>query len=383
MANQEHLYLLKQGIDTWNQWRREHLGIQSDLCAADLRGADLRGAYFRGSDLSEADLRGANLTGVHLGEANLRGADLSEAFLNGAYLKGANLSEANLSKARLIGINLEEAKLIRADLRRAYLNGADFKGADLSSAKLMGADLSGAYFNYAKLIEADLSNANLSSAILVGTTLTRASLTGCSIHGISVWNVELEGAKQDSLIITQEKETIITVDNLEVAQFIYLLLNNNKIRDVINIVTSKVVLILGRFMPERKAVLDVLRGELRKQNYMPVMFDFDKPNSRNLTETISILAGLARFVIADLTDAKSIPQELERIVPRLRVPVQPLLHSSEEYPYSLFESFEDYSWVLPLYRYDDIGTLLQSLREQIITPAELKAQKLEKRKQED
>lgn len=173
------------------------------------------------------------------------------------------------------------------------------------------------------------------------------------------------------------------MDNLEVAQFIYLLLNNKKIRDVINTITSKVVLILGRFTLERKPVLDALKDELRKQNYTPIMFDFDKPTSRNLTETISILAHLARFIVADLTDAKSIPQELERIVPRLRIPVKPLLHSSEEYPYALFESFEGYSWVLPLYRYDDMGTLLQTLREQIITPAELEAQELERRKQED
>jgi len=49
-----------------------------------------------------------------------------------------------------------------------------------------------------------------------------------------------------NLIITDDNEPTITVDNLEVAQFIYLLLNNQKIRDVIDTITSKVVLILGR-----------------------------------------------------------------------------------------------------------------------------------------
>ena len=48
----------------------------------------------------------------------------------------------------------------------------------------------------------------------------------------------------------------ITSDNLEIAQFLYLLLNNRKIRDVSDTITSKVVLILGRFSDERKAVLD-------------------------------------------------------------------------------------------------------------------------------
>ena len=39
----------------------------------------------------------------------------------------------------------------------------------------------------------------------------------------------------------------------------YLLLNNEEIRHVIDTITSKVVLILGRFMPERKAILDAIR----------------------------------------------------------------------------------------------------------------------------
>jgi hypothetical protein len=64
-------------------------------------------------------------------------------------------------------------------------------------------------------------------------------------------------------------------------------------------------------------VLDALRAELRNRGYLSILFDFDKPSSRNLTETVSTLAHLARFLIADITDAKSIPQELQRIVPSL------------------------------------------------------------------
>lgn len=117
-------------------------------------------------------------------------------------------------------------------------------------------------------------------------------------------------------------EAEITVDNVEVAQFIYLLLNNQKIRHVIDSITSKVVLILGCFTSARKAVLDAIREDLRMRDYLPVLFDFEKPSSRDLTETISTLAHMARFVIADITDAKSVPQELMKIVPSLpSVPV--------------------------------------------------------------
>jgi hypothetical protein len=160
------------------------------------------------------------------------------------------------------------------------------------------------------------------------------------------------------------------VDNLEVAQFIYLLLNNVKIREVINTVTSKVVLILGRFSARRKTVLDALREALRARDYLPIVFDFEKPSARDLTETIATLAHMARFVIADITEPKSIPQELDRIVPNLpSVPVQPLLASSSQ-EYGMFEHFRRYPWVLPAYRYATIAQLLARLEEKVIAPAE-------------
>jgi hypothetical protein len=53
-------------------------------------------------------------------------------------------------------------------------------------------------------------------------------------------------------------EPEITVDNIEVAQFIYLMLYNQKVRDVIDTITSKAVLILGRFAAQRKKVLDAM-----------------------------------------------------------------------------------------------------------------------------
>ena len=163
----------------------------------------------------------------------------------------------------------------------------------------------------------------------------------------------LEGAKQRDLVITKPYEPEITVDNLEVAQFIYLLLHNEKIRDVIDTVTSKVVLILGRFTPERKAVLDALREELRGHNYLPVLFDFPETESRDLTETVSLLARMARFIIADLTNPSSIPKELEAIVPSLAIPVQPLIESSAR-PFAMFKDYWKYDWVLPVYRYDGL-----------------------------
>jgi hypothetical protein len=247
-----------------------------------------------------------------------------------------------------------------ANLTGAYLNRADLNEANLRQANLTGADLSG--------------------ATLIDTDLTDADLTGCSIFGISAWRLNLEGAKQNNLVITPLDEPEITVDNIEVAQFIYLMLNNQKVREVIDTITSKAVLILGRFTDERKAVLDAIREELRKRNYLPILFDFDKPGSRSRDETITLLARMARFVVADISDAKSVLQELRAIVPDLpSVPVQPIILATQEEP-GMFDFYWGRPSFLKVHRYASQEQLIADLGEKVITPAEAKAEELGERR---
>jgi hypothetical protein len=231
---------------------------------------------------------------------------------------------------------------------------------------------------------ADLTGANLRNTVLVKVNFEKAKLNNCQIYGISAWDLQLRGAEQANLVIEDLGGPLdhpsITVDNLKVAQFIHLLLDNPEVRDVLDSITSKVVLILGRFTPKRKPVLEAIRNELRQRNYIPVLFDFERPENRNITETVSTLAHMARFVIADITDTKSIPQELMTIVPHLpSVPVQPLLQGSSE-EYGMFKDFKSYPWVLPIYRYKDIREVVASLPKKIIPPAEAK---IRQQKQKD
>jgi Pentapeptide repeats (8 copies) len=226
VANPEHLALIQQGVDVWNAWRAKEPSVDPDL-----NGADLYGALLGGANLSGARLNRANLTGANLVEANLSGARLFEANLS-----GADLSLANLTSADLIGANLS----------RADLSMANFGDADLSRADLSRADLSWANLSVTNLSRANLGGANLSGASLVSTILVDATLTGCRVYGTSAWDVKLSAeTKQEGLIITLN-EPEVTVDDLEVAQFVYLLLHNDKIRRVIDTVGKKGVLLLGR-----------------------------------------------------------------------------------------------------------------------------------------
>jgi uncharacterized protein YjbI with pentapeptide repeats len=400
MADDEQLRLIRRGRSEWNRWRTENPNVAPDLAGADLCGADLCEMELGAANLCEANLswayirtanlRGANLVNADLRDADLRGTDLSEANLSAANLRGQKLVRArflgaDLSDADLRGADLEEANLRAANLRGTYLEEANLCGAHLQEANLRGANLRKANLSDANFFRASLRNANLREsnlreanlreATLIGADLEHAVLTDAQVYGVSVWDVKLEHAVQTDLVINEELPNI-TVDNLEVAQFIYLLLNNSKLRDVIDTITSKVALILGRFTPERKTTLDALRDALRSHDYLPILFDFEKPANRDFTETVSTLAHLARFVIADLTDPRSIPQELTAIVPQLlSVPVRPLLLGSQS-EWGMFSDLLRYPQVIAPLHYTDDAMLLSRLEADVIAPAEQKARAL-------
>jgi uncharacterized protein YjbI with pentapeptide repeats len=250
----------------------------------------------------------------------------------------------NLWEANLVAANLVAANLIRADLRRAYLSNADLPNASLSDADLSRADLRNANLSDADLSRADLSGADLSGTQLIHTDLRGASMAGSRVYGASVWDIKAKDrTNQQNLVITPDWKGVITVDNIEVAQFIYLLLNNQAIRKVIDTITSKAVLILGRFSEERKPVLDAIRDELRKHNYLPIVFDFQPSTNQTTIETIKTLAGMARFIIADITDARSVLQELQAIVPGLPSVAVRLLIKKSEHEHGMLDYIRAYS----------------------------------------
>lgn len=298
MANQEHLDILKHGVDTWNKWRGENLAIAPDLSGADLNGADLS---------------------------------------------------------------------------RAYLRRTDFRAANLANTKLVTANLSRTDFGRANLSNADLSGADLTTARLVETNLQQAKLTGCSVYGASVWNVRLEGAEQSNLVITPADEPIISVDDLEVAQFIYLLLNHQRLRSILTSVTKKGVLILGRFGKGGLEVLQSIAEKLRELKYLPIIFDFDRPAARNYTETVKTLVGLSRFVIVDLS-GPSVPQELYATVPHFKIPFVPIVEEGIK-EYAMHVDILEYPWVIkPPVKFENIQALIEMLQSKVIEPAETRHQ---------
>jgi len=78
---------------------------------------------------------------------------------------------------------------------------------------------------------------------------------------------------------------------------------------------------------------------------------------------------MARFVIADISDAKSVLQELRGIVPELpSVPVQPVIIASQDEP-GMFDFYRPFPWFLPVHHYDTPAQLITELSDRVIQPA--------------
>jgi hypothetical protein len=123
-------------------------------------------------------------------------------------------------------------------------------------------------------------------------------------------------------------------------------------------------------------VLDALRDAVRNRDYVPVVFDFEKPKGGTTINTVTLLARMARFVIADISDAKSVLQELQAIVPASpKLPVLPIIDAAQEEP-GMFDSFLVYPWVLKVYPYDNPAQLLADLKDRVIAPLEAEVTKL-------
>jgi hypothetical protein len=296
----------------------------------------------------------------------LHGAQLAGANFEGGSLRGADLTGADLRGCALSEVDASYAILRNADLRKAFSRSGQFVGADLRGADLRGSMLIGCGLNQTRLQGADL----------------RGALT----WGCGVWDIERDDATQEEgLLIGWEFLDPIDatlhpefrpsgpqfrVDRLEVAHFLALVRSQpNQLAHIIDAASRHIVLLLGRFTGAQQQTLEELRRALPEYGFAPVVFDFEPPGGRDIVESVATLAGLAHFIIADLSQPRSTPLEAQLIVPTLAVPYVPIIRAGER-PFSMFAALQrKYPWVLPTVTYRSEKDLTRKLQKQVIEPA--------------
>jgi hypothetical protein len=212
MAEASHIDILYEGVEAWNEWRRENPGEAPKLVGEDLSDMDLTGINLGEADLTDAELFQTDLTEANLKMAVFDKADFSGADLSGAALYKASLVDACLIEANLTGADVRAADLRKADLRGTTLHRVDFEEANLTDANLMEADFSGS-----NLTHADITGANLRSANLAATNLTGMQDGGFADKRGRYYGIRgLDSCFGDPLFVRDAKDQDY-LDTLEVA----------------------------------------------------------------------------------------------------------------------------------------------------------------------
>ncbi len=286
--------IVTQGVAVWNAWRAQNkqpvvLSAPQWYDSPGRGGVQLKG-------LNRLDFSGMNLSGV---------------LVQRAFAEGLNLRDSIF----------EDAHFEEGDFSRANFSGATFRNTKFNKTILTGAVFDGATF----------VNCSLNRVNLVEASFRVKEITETVVYGLSAWDMAVdEESKQSKLVIEKtydlysdliaQGKVPMTVDDIELAQFIHYLSNHKKMRDTINVLTDRGVLLLGRFKNGGLERLYTLREFLQGKRYMPMIFDFERPASSSLIDTVVTMAGLAKFIVADLS-GPSVGQELTAILKAMRKPV--------------------------------------------------------------
>jgi hypothetical protein len=269
------------GATAWNAWRIEHPG-QVTFNRAHWYDSPGKGG-------NRVDFSGMHLSGIRVIDAFAEGLNLA-----GAVIEGSQFEEGDFSRADFSGATLRNTRFNKTILTNANFDGATFV------------------------------NCNLNRVNLAGASFCVAEITETVIYGVSAWDLRTcDEMRQSKLVIEPTYEFYsdlvaagkvpITVDDIELAQFVYLLQNHKKLRETLTVLNERGVLLLGRFGGGGLERLYEYREQLTRHGYKAMIFDFARPESLSQTETVVTMAGLAKFIVVDLS-GPSVPHELASIL---------------------------------------------------------------------
>jgi len=233
MANSEHQELLRQGVGTWNEWRKKNADVMPDFSDAHLKAMDLSGAYlrnasFRGADLTEVNFRRSydvlqerawNETNPFLlvpGDYWLDGIEIAmgSTDLRYARFEFADLGSANLQQAVLTHTYFVNSVLINVDLSGAFLGDTIFCNVDLSNAELKKIEFRSPCSIDIRTLK---SLASSQLADLKRKREAESFLRGC---GLSDWEIEAANLQRPELSNEEINDTLYRIHYLRAHQAI-------------------------------------------------------------------------------------------------------------------------------------------------------------------
>ena len=370
----------------WRSWRQSNHGpiLLKDeefdhLDARDLSlhdviflGCKFISASFLNCNLSQASFTNCKFLSTRFESVRMRGARFTDTNFSEVVFSSDGKTQCDLGSARFVG-----GKLLNVNFSGVVAIRAEFRDVDMISVNWSKALLCNSLIDHCTFSAANFDGANMTESIFARNTVVNSSMVDTQISGILALNNGFDNLSPDRMrCLVQGRNRSFTVQNPETANFVQQV-NDGKFSAVVNEMNEKAVLILGRFSEGRRKVLTEIEEGVTSCGYVPIVFDFEGPKYRDLTESIVLLAHLVKFVIADLTAPRSVGNELRAVAPSLAVPVVPLIQITER-PFAMFYDLWKYHWVLDLVRYDSLQSLKELLPSKIIMPAELKMQEITK-----
>jgi uncharacterized protein YjbI with pentapeptide repeats len=305
MSQDDLSEILLRGAKVWNAWRERHRGPLTLAAPHWYNAPGRNGVQMKARN--RLDFSGMNLSGVAIHRAFAEGLNLRDAVFEDAHFEEGDFSRANFA-------------------------GASFRNTKFNKTVLTDANFDGATF----------VNCNLNRINLAGASFRVKEISETVVYGISAWDLKTsDETKQSRLVIErtyglysdliQEGKVPLMVDDIELAQFVYYLSNHKKMRDALNIMNEKGVLLLGRFKDGGLERLYSIRERLQSKGYMAMIFDFERPDNLSLTETVVTMAGLSKFVVADLSGS-SVTAELQSILGQIKKPILAFGNPSATFP---------------------------------------------------
>ncbi len=275
---------------------------------------------------------------------------------SGMTLDGISIHAAFAEGLKIENVIIENCHFEEGDFLRASFRGPRFRNTRFNKTIFTGAGFRDTTF----------INCNLNCINLTGADFRVREISNTVVYSVSTWDLRTcDQNRQPRLVIEKthdlysdriEQEKIPwMVDDIELAQLIHYLSNHRKIHDTFNILNDHGVLLLGRFHNGELTRRDRIGQWFRHHGYLLIIFDFDRPDSLSFTETIITMAGLSKFVIADLS-GRSVPAELQGIFNILN---KPLLVFGD--PSALLPDLEDNTTVITIET--DDTKLLEKLAE--------------------
>lgn len=333
MAIQKHLDILSKGIDFWNKWRDDHPDIRPDFSKSGVPGILFREKYGY-TPTKKASIKRAR--GVPKEKSNRKkriinfsGVNFRHSIMEAAYFPDANFNGSDFYEADLSRANLSNADLSFCNFRKAYMAGTDLSGAKLLSCNL----------NRANLVHANLKGARIEDCVVFGTAawgLYTDSKT--KQRNLVIEDTNAAGSYDLSTLTDDDVHLPLMVDDIEVAQFIHFITEYRKLGKGLKAVLEKGVLLLGKFKDGGKKELDFVASELRKRKFIPIIFDFDNPKGSTLLETVIVLAGISKFVIANL-NGSSVAMELTKIADNFSRPIITYAETKEKKKFLLLYKY--------------------------------------------